>query len=226
MGWSTTAELYWDYVISHETRISQNVIDGKKRSGKILQLWSIFPGVWMVWVGPKKNMATERSRKSGTWRLGESNKMLKCIWFFFGWWILEVPDLSICQLFGLRTCIFTVEQNMWPCNAVPPVDLQGGSTMTNWFSWSPGGVELRDFPIAMIIIFINEAPKKNPNHSARGFVSEVFKVSPRKKRKMNPSFDYHVFFNLVTMKFQNMGAPNQSFSFKVQKRRLQLVFGP
>lgn len=146
MGWNTTAELYWDYVISHEIRISRNVIGGKKRSGNILQLWSIFPVVWMVWVGPKKHDNWEITEKWDL-KIGKVQQNAKMYLSFFCWWILGVPEMSICQLLGLRTCIFTVEQNMWPCHAVTPVDLQGGSTMTNWFFMEP------------CVTFINEAQR-------------------------------------------------------------------
>lgn len=150
----------------------------------------------MVWVGPKKDGNWEIMEK---WHLkiGRVQQNAKMYLSFFCWWIFGVPDLSSCQLLGLRTCIFTVEQNTWPCHVVPPVDLQGGSTMTNWFSWSPGGVELRDFPLAMIIIFINEAPKKNPNHSAWGGCFSSFpSFTTKKMRKMNPSFEYHIFSSI------------------------------
>ena len=195
---------------------------GQKRNGKILQLWSIFPGVWMVWVGPEKDGNWEITRKSETWRrLGESNTMLKCIWVVFvdEFWRFLTCQFANCSASGRaflqwnRTCGRATQSHLWISKVA--------RRWPTGFSWSPGGVELRDFPIAMIIIFINEAPKKNPNHSARGFVSDVFQsFTTKKMRKMNPSFDYHVFFNLVnplqkeifesSTKFQNMGAPNQS----------------
>lgn len=210
----------------------------QKRSGKILQLWSIFPGVWMVWVGPKKHGNWEITRKSETWRrLGESNTMLKCIWVVFvdEFWGFLSCQFANCLASGRaflqwnRTCGRATQSHLWISKVA--------RRWPTGFSWSPSGVELRDFPLAMIIIFMNEAPKKNPNHSAGGVCFKCFpKFHHEKNAEDEPQFWLSCFFqfgkSLAEGNFWEFheipkhggSKPIITVSFKVKKRRLQLVF--
>ena len=191
----------------------------QNRSGKILQLWSIFPGVWMVWVGPKKHDNWEITKKWDL-KIGRVQQNAKMYLKFFllvnfrGSWAVNLPTAwpQDVHFYGGTEHV-----------AVPRSPTCGSP---RWLDddqlvfMEPRWCGIARFPLSNDHNVHKWSPK-NPNHSAGGICFRCFQsFTTKKMRKMNPRFDDQIFFNLVNplqkqifescMKFLNMGAPNQS----------------